>query len=247
MGLRDLLTKDGRARWAMRRRIEKATNRWMQSIDRMKALEDLKKDGSEEAIYGLLKRLGVVSDKSIEDEQEKDWVFDALVEFGERTVPPLRRYLRNAGSISWPLRLCEKLLDRDALWEALRETLDTMEPGYERSPTRKVQMLGFLGDWRDRRVAPAVAPYLGDMDETVRFAAVECLLKQKDDAAREPLLRKLVDEQEESRRVRVRILDGLADLGWNVHGFRGTVEKLCGDEFTLDREGRVKRKSKTAG
>lgn len=246
MSLRDWMTRQGRARWALARRIDKATNKWMQSIDRMKALEELKKTGSEEALYGLLKRFSVVSDKSIEDEQEKDWVFQTLVDFGEQTLPPLRRYLKNAATISWPLRLADRLLDHDHLWEVLQEVLSTMEPGYERDPTRKLQLFGFLGDWRDKRVAPAIVPYLEDMDETVRFAAVETLARQRDEVAREPLLTRLVDTHEESWRIKMRILDGLADLGWTVHGFRGQVEKLLPEEFALDREGHVKRKARAS-
>lgn len=237
-----LLSREKRAKWALERRISKATNKWMQGMDRMKALEELKADGSPEAIYGLFKRFTVVSDKSIEDEQEKDWVCETLVELGAETRAPLRRFLKNAQTISWPLRVAERILDREQLWDLVTEVLAGMEPGYERDPTRKVQILGFLGDWRDKRVTPLIAPYLEDMDETVRFAAVEGLLKQRDDAAREPLLKRLVDETEESGRIKGRILEGASDIGWTVHGFRGTVEKLLPDDFSLDREGHIKRK-----
>lgn len=246
MSLKDLLTSEGRARFRLDRRMQKATNKWMQSMDRMKALEALKADGSEEAIFGLLKRFAIVSDKSIEDEQEKDWVFEVLIEFGDRTLPPLRRFLATAPSIAWPLRVAETLLDREGLWELLRDILGTMEPGYERDPTRKVQLLGFLGEWRDKRVPPHVWPYLDDMDESVRFAAVEALLKQRDETAREPLLTRLVNPLEESRRITVRILDGFAEIGWTVHGFRGQVEKLLPQEFTLDREGHMKKTTKSS-
>jgi hypothetical protein len=243
MGLRELLTRAGRQRFALQRNVKKATNKWMQGPDRMKALYALRDDGSEGAIAGLLKRFGVQSDKSIEDEQEKEWVFEALVEMGDRALPPLLRTLRTAETISWPLRVAEKLLDRDRLWEAIQEhVLGTMEPGYERDPTRKLQILTYLSDMRDRRVAPAVIPYLQDMDETVRFTTVETLLRQRDEVAREPLLKLLADEKEESRRIKVRICECLADLGWDVKGFRGQIEKVLPEEFQLDREGHVKRK-----
>jgi hypothetical protein len=246
MGLRELLTREGRQRFALRRKIEKATNKWMQGADRMKALDALRDDASEGAIDGLLRRFAVQSDKSIEDEQEKEWVFDVLVEMGERALPALRRSLKTAETISWPLRVAEKLLDRDRLWEEIEHVLGTMEPGYERDPTRKLQILTYLGDMRDRRVAPAAAPYLLDMDETVRFTTVETLLKQRDELAREPLLRLLADPKEESRRIKVRIAEGLVDLGWDVRGFRGQIEKALPEEFQLDREGHVKRKKALA-
>ena len=242
MSLRDLLTREGRARWSLERRIAKATNKWMQSVDRMSALEQLKADGSDQAIFGLLRRFGVVSDKSIEDEQEKEWVFEALIDLGERTVPPLRRTLIGTASLAWPLRLADRILEREQLWAILQEILAGTEPGYERDPTRKVQLIAFLGDWRDKRATVCVTPYLEDMDETVRFAAVDALMRLRDETAREPLLARLVDEREESRRIKMRICEALADLGWTVHGFRGQVEKVLPDAFMLDREGHVKRK-----
>lgn len=242
MGLRELLTREGRARFALKRKIEKATNKWMQGPERLKALYALRDDGSEGAIEGLLRRFSVQSDKSIDDEQEKEWVFDTLVELGERALDPLVKSLKSADTISWQLRVAEKLLDRERLWLVIREILATMEPGYERDPTRKIQILAYLGDLRDARVVPDVAPYLADQDETVRFTAVETLFKQRDEAAREPLVARLADENEESRRIKVRIAGGLADLGWDVHGHRGRVEKALPAEYQLDRDGRVKRR-----
>lgn len=243
MGLRDLLTREGRQRFTLKRKIEKATNKWMQGPDRMKALYALRDDASEGAIGGLLRRFAVQSDKSIDDEEEKEWVFEALVEMGERALPPLIRCLKTAESISWPLRVAEKLLDRQRLWEeAVVPILGTMEPGYERDPTRKIQIIAYLGDTRDPRVAPIVAPYLEDRDETVRFTTIETLFKQKDETAREPLLKRLTHPEEESRRIKVRIVEGLADLAWDVHGFRGQVEKMLPAEFLIDREGRIKRR-----
>ena len=89
-------------------------------------------------------------------------------------------------------------------------------------------------------------PYLTDMDEGVRFTTVEALLRHKDaESAREPLLTLLTNEKEESRRIKKRILDGFADLGWDVKGFSGTVEKMLADMLPgarLDNHGKIKRK-----
>jgi len=247
MDLRELLTRKGRQRFALERKIKKATSKWSQSAERMKAMYALAEDGSEAAIAGLVSRFGIQSDKSIDDEQEKEWVFDTLVAMGDRALPPIMRALRNAETISWPLRVAEKLLDRDKLWEAIeKQVLDTMEPGYERDPTRKIQLITYLGDTRDPRVAPAVAPYLEDQNETVRFTTVETLIRQRDEYGREPLLRLLVDAKEESLRTKARICEGLVDLGWDVRGFRGQAEKSLPNEFQLDGEGRVKRTRATA-
>jgi hypothetical protein len=78
------------------------------------------------------------------------------------------------------------------------------------------------------------------MDEGVRFAAVESLLRLKnEEVAREALLQVFVSDTEESLRLRIRIAEGFAELGWLVHGYRGGVEKKLPEGFQLDREGHI--------
>jgi hypothetical protein len=71
------------------------------------------------------------------------------------------------------------------------------------------------------------------MDEGVRLAAVEALLKQADESvARLPLLDQLA--KEDSLRLRIRIADGFADLGWPVADRREAIEKVLPESFQLD-------------
>jgi HEAT repeat protein len=243
MGVFSLLTKEGGGERALRRNIRRAGNKYAQSPDRMKALQALRDDGSSDALYGLLRRFGVMYDKTIEDEQEKEWVFEILVEKGASILPSLKRYLFSADSISWPLRLLDKVANREQELEILKEVLERHEPGYERDPTKKIQLLNQLAAFKDPRVPPLLLPYLGDMDEGVRYTAVEALVRHGDEAAtREPLLELLVSDKEESLRIRIRIAEGFADLGWLVKGHRDAAEKRLPEQFQLDREGHVKKK-----
>jgi hypothetical protein len=243
MGLLDLFSKDKRDQRTRTKNMERAVNKYIQSMDRMKALDSLAADGSDEALYGLMRRFGVQCHKTIEDEQEKDWVFETLVSMGNKVLPAVRRYLLAADSIAWPLRVLDKIATKEEEMAALEEVLAKHEPGYERDPTKKIQLLGHLGQLKHERAAALVVPYLKDMDEGVRFAAVEALLRQKkEEVAREPLLELFTSDAEESLRIRLRICEGFAELGWRVHGHRGGVEKKLPEAYQLDREGHVKKK-----
>jgi HEAT repeat protein len=247
MGLFDLLSKDKRDERARSKNIKQAVNKFAQSADRMRALESLAEDGSEEALYGLLRRFGLMYDKTIEDEQEKEWVFETMVQKGKAALPAVKRYLFSAESISWPLRILDKIAgSTDEELAVLAEVLERHEPGYERDPTKKIQLLNHLATLKHDRAAALCAPYLKDMDEGVRYAAVEALLRQKNEAvAREPLLELFTSDAEESLRLRRKIAEGFADLGWLVQGFRPGVEKKLPEAFGLDREGHIKRKNAT--
>jgi hypothetical protein len=245
MGLLDIFSKDKRDERSREKNIERAINKNAQSLDRIRALEALASDGSDEALYGLLRRFGVVYHKTIEDEQEKDWVFETLLEKGKAALPAIRRYLLSADSISWPLRLLEKIADPDEALAALKEVIARNEPGYDRDPTKKIQLLHHLGHFEHPEAPALAAPYLGDMDEGVRYATVEALLAHKrEDVAREPLLKLFASAEEESRRIRLKICEGFVERGWKVGAAeRPGVEKQMPETFQIDRDGHIKKKS----
>jgi HEAT repeat protein len=240
MGLLDFFSKEKRDERALANLIRRATHKYVQSGERLRALEALANNGSERALYGMLSRFAIVYDKSIEDEQEKEWVFDTLAAKGHEALPAVKRYLRSAESVSWPLRLLSKVATKEQEFAIVEEVLAEHEPGYERDPTKKMQLLRHLGSLKEPKAPSLVAPYLGDMDEGVRFSAVESLLRLKDEAvARPALLQVFVSDTEESLRLRIRIAEGFAELGWLVQDQRKAVEQKLPEGFQLDREGHV--------
>jgi hypothetical protein len=222
MGLFDLLTKEGRQKGSLKRNMARVASKFAQSPDRFAAMEKLREEGSEEALYGLMKRFSFKYDKSIEDEQEKEWVVEVIVSKGEAALPAVRRYAKESESWSWALKILGQILaaNGDKLLEIMDELLAREEPGYTRDPSRKIESLSFLGEWPGAppaQRAPRIVPYLVDFDENVRFQAVEALAHTHDEAsARTPLLAALLRPEEESRRIKVRIAEVLADAGWPV-------------------------------
>ncbi|MGD0838429.1 MAG: HEAT repeat domain-containing protein [Polyangia bacterium] len=241
MGLFDIFSKEKRDERARAGNIQRTINKYSQSGDRYKAMEALASEGSDEALYGLMRRFGMMYDKSIEDEQEKEWVFDTLVSKGEAALPAVKRYMLAADSVSWPLRVLQKIApSKEAELELVAQVLARHEPGYERDPTKKIQLIRHVGLMKHPQGSAMVLPYLSDMDEGVRLAAIEALLALKNqEAARAKLLELFVSDTEESLRLRIRIAEGFADLGWLVQGFRGSVDKKLPDGFQLDREGHI--------
>jgi hypothetical protein len=243
MGLKDLLF--GGAEGKLRRHIARAKNKDAQSADRFSSLEVLRDDGSPDAVLGLLGRFTIRYDKSIEDEQEKDWVFEQLSAMGPKIVPQVQQHVRNADSIAWGLKVLHDIASADEQWPVLADLCERNDNTYTRDPSKKIQLLHYLGEQSDPRCGQALVPYLEDMDEGVRFTTVEGLLHHKQiEAAREPLLKLLVNPKEESRRIKKRIVDGFADLAWDVKGFSGTVEELLSDlspGARLDNHGKIKR------
>ena len=247
MSILDFFSKQRRTARSRASNIKGAVHKFAQSGDRFKNLQALRDDGSDEALYGLMRRFGMMYDKTIEDEQEKDWVFETLVDKGASIIPPIQKYLFSADSISWPLRLLDRVAGKEEELAVIKAVLERHEPGYERDPTKKIQLLNHLAALKDDRAPPLVVPYLADMDEGVRYAAVEALLRHKnEDVAREPLLQHFISDAEDSLRIRLQIAEGFSEREWLVKGHRGEVEKKLPDQFNMDREGHIKKKPEAA-
>jgi hypothetical protein len=248
LALSDLFSKEARNRRNLEKTIQRANEKYSQSGDRWRALENLRDDGSPEAIGGLLRRFSFNYDKTIEDEQEKEWVYQALCSMGSKVLPELRKYMRESETLAWPLKILEHVVKGDGLRETLRTLCEWNDNSYVRDPSKKIQLVHFMGEHKDPAIAALIAPYIEDVDEGVRFKAVEALFYQgQGQDLREMLLPSLTkalrSPTEESRRIKVAILEGLAAAGWPLGEHASAVDKTIaelGFEGKLDGQKRVK-------
>ncbi len=242
MGLKDLFSSTGRAKSRLDKSVKAATNKYNQSAERYAAMETLLADGSDEALVGLMKRFTIVSTKSIEDEEEKGWAYRQLSGLGAKVLPAAKQFCLEHDNIAWALRIVEDVANEEQEWEILDALLAQHPPGYERDPSKKIQLLTHLAEIEDPSVATTLARYLEDHDEGVRFLCVEQMLDIADEAnTKAPLVQRLVHEKEDSLRLRARILDGLADLGWDVSDWSDAIVQRIGSEHEL-KGGKVHRR-----
>jgi hypothetical protein len=198
---------------ALQRTIERATNKLAQQGDRWSAMEQLQKDGSEEALFGLCKRWGVTSQKQIEDDQEKNWVVDVLVGFGPAALPPLTRYVKSAPQLAFALKAVERIATGEQVLSIVDEILASEEPGYTRDPERRLDVLRWLGEQEGIPAADRVkriAPYLADFDQNVRCAAADAMAPHDASLIGDALLTAFLRPEEESGRFRRQIAEILA-------------------------------------
>ncbi|TMQ27229.1 MAG: hypothetical protein E6J90_03030 [Deltaproteobacteria bacterium] len=197
---------------ALQRTIEKATNRLSQQADRWAALEKLREDGSDEALFGLCKRFSITSMKGVEDEAEKSWVVDTLVAKGPAVLGPLVRYMKTAEQLSFTLRVLERIADHDKIVEVVDQLFSTEPPGYVRMPERRIDLLRWFAEWKpatDDEVISRFTPYVTDFDENSRFAAIDGMATRDPARIAGPLLAALLRPDEESGRIKRAIAEVL--------------------------------------
>lgn len=237
----DFFSSEGRAKSRLERQIKTATNPYTQSPDRYAAMESLLKDGSEDAWVGLFKRFTIVASKSIEDEEEKGWVYRKLSGLGKAVMPAAKRFCLESDNVAWALRIIEDVASEEEEWDLLDALLAQHPPGYERDPTKKQQILTHLADIDDPKVAEVLATYLADPDEGIRFFVVEQLTDIGDERSAESFITRLTSGEEDSLRIRTRILDALADHGWGVAEHTDALGKHLGRDHAIS-QGKIVRR-----
>jgi len=240
MNLKDLLTSEGRLRLRIERSTKTLSQRYAQHEARMEAADKLQEIGTPEAIYGLARRFSATSENLGIDQDEKKHVQDVLVGFGEKAIEPLKRYIKNHDQVTWAVDALKQLVTKEKLIPFLLQILRGGDPVYIRGEKAN-QILRALETLGDPEVVPGVIPCLSSPDDTVRFAAVECLSAYGDERAREPLLEALVNPDEDSARVKTRIGEALEKADWDVKGYRKKVEAVLPPPFRVSSKGRVLR------
>jgi len=225
----------------IRKHAARVANKRAQAPDRWDSIQALAQMGTVEAVEALIPRFSFQTDPSITDQEEKDAAFDAIVELGDTSVEPVKRFLRTAETIAWPLKMLDRLLPPDAVIAELLGALEPMHLEYERDPERKLSLLATLEERTDPRIVGGVTRFLEDVNETARFYAAGAIFAQQEaDTAREPLLAALL--REDSTRTRVRIIEGFAVRGWSVAPERERVARILPSGFALDAQGIVTRR-----
>jgi hypothetical protein len=189
-----------------------------QTYDRLEAIQQLAEIKSPEAAIALLKRFTFVIDPSITDQEEKEVAFQGVIAAGRDCTPGVIAFcstsIKKGDPLTWPLKILGELLEDKEYEDALIGLLALFDTEYARNVDPKVQVIQALEEVVSAEVRAAVAPFLEDVNETVRFHAVQTTFAQNEPESLPALIKLL--EAEESVRVKNKVAEGLAFRGWVI-------------------------------
>jgi hypothetical protein len=217
----------------LRKHAERVANKRAQAYDRWESIQALTQLRTREAVEALLPRFTFYVEPSITDQEEKDAAFAGIVDAGAVGVEPVVAFLKRVDSISWPIKMLDKIVPGDAVVGYLLDLLNGMDIEYARDSESKIQILTSLSERKDSRVPDAVARFLADTNESARFAAVGAIIGQEAVAAHRTALVNAVIV-EDSVRVRNRVFEALANAGLSVEPEQERVKARLTPNYTLD-------------
>lgn len=199
------------------RHTRRLTNRDSQPEDREGSALWLSQNAGERGIMGLLARFDMALEHQMKDSTERDRVFGLLVEKGSAVIEPTKRWLRTCKQFALPLRLLGEVGGQEAAVAMAFELLDIERKKDDFKPDKKKGLLLWLAEIKNTPAAVEhAAPFLVDFDEGVRYAAVEVLLTQGTDSAREELQRVFTNDREDSNRLKIRVAEQFIARGWKA-------------------------------
>ncbi|XXX81064.1 HEAT repeat domain-containing protein [Sorangium sp. So ce134] len=213
-----------------------------QTYDRLDAIQTLAAMKNADAAAALLRRFTFSIDPSITDQEEKDLAFRGIVDAGKDAVPAVVEFCLKAETLTWPLKVLRELLEDDDYRAELVQLLDRCDTEYARNIEPKQQLIVALGEIKGDDVRVAVERFLDDVNETVRFHAVQTIFAQGDEASVPALVKMLPTE--ESVRVKNKVAEGLMTRGWAVPAdLRNSTNQALQDSngFSVGADGKLRK------
>ncbi len=233
-----------RSRGPSPKQIERAVKRLTETHGeegpRIEAAQRLYDWSTPESLYALLKRFTISSRVITQDIEEKRMVVEMLQEKGADAVAPILRFVKHHHQVDWPIQALAGIVDRENLVAHLIDAIETVAESEFAAPDHRVSLVRAIQDHVTPEMVPLLRSLLDDSDDDVRIATVEALARLGEDE-REALLEAFIAAADRPR-IRRAIAELFAENGWNVKGYRPTMEAELPDGYALSAKGIVQRR-----
>ena len=249
----DFLGKGPLSEKKIQKIVKLATNPFAQPDVRVREMMRLLEDGGDNAIKGVLRRFAVNSNGHIADEDEKKWLENQLVELGNPAIFPLQRYICSEKQLTYALRSYRRLVDDEESVRMFIESLEKHGPEGYREADAKLQLVWQLSeDLDDKRVMPALIPFLLDHSDDIRWAVMDLLTKAHDAGQlKEDLitaiaaqLTDVVCDDSTGPRIARRAAQLLSDQEWKVAGDVTDLPSLLIEDYFIDKKRYLRPRAK---
>jgi hypothetical protein len=211
LGFFDIFMNDEKKIKKHHRRL---TNRDAQDEDREASAHWLADNGTPPALLALLSRFDMALDHQLKDATEKDLVQSLVLHKGTDASTAVRQWLKQCKVTARPLALLSDIEGPDKALDVAYELLILEHDQDPFKPEKKKKLLIWLAERTDSRSVESADFFCTDFDEGVRYAAAEVLISEASEQARQALERVMSNPEEDSNRLKVRVMDVFISRRW---------------------------------
>ena len=243
MGLKNFFSKEGKEARAIAKWEKKLMGKYQQTSERKRAVEELTRIGTTDAIATLLKRYQYRTEQTITDEDEKEMVYNCCVELGRSAVPGLIQYINTETGIYWPVKALREIVGDDEAVNHLLQALENVEDVFGTNRQRKEELVDQMRNFADNdRVFDRLLVLCQDDDEEIVIRAVDGLSVRGDDPEVVEAIIPMLLKDESSHRLRTMIMELMLEQEWNIRRWKKDLKEKIPDSYWIDDTGVVRRK-----
>jgi HEAT repeat protein len=223
------------------------TNMYVQPPERKYAIQQLRDIGSDDAIDALLARFVEQAPNTTVDVDEKEYCYEMLADMSAHPDKNVRSRVENYlhehdERINWPLKVLTDIVSKEEMTTFITELLADCNTEYTRNPEKKQELVLRAADLESEELSEQVARFAADDNETIRFLAIEALIKQADDELVQKVFKERIRE-ETSIRILKKIAEVFADnKEWIIpEEEREDIDHMLPDEYGVHKKGHVYR------
>jgi hypothetical protein len=165
-----------------------------------------------------------------------------VTELREAVIAATRAHCQRAENYTWPLKAMRALLEDSSYEQELLLLLGDFDTEYTRNVEPKINLLAALEEIHSDEVRLVAEKFLDDVNDTVRFHAVETTFKQASPASLPPLVGMM--KNEEAVRIKNKVAEGILRQDWTVpEALRDEFRDALRDayEYAMTDSGKVKK------
>ena len=224
------------------RMVKKLTNAWVQTQERQRIMHALADIGTEEALFGLLRRFSFRIEQSIIDEDEKQQALNLTVAAGEAAIPAIEKYVGQFDAVYYPLKALKEIAGIETAVALIIRVLDQAETFEGRVNEQRNQLVSNLRDFKHPLIQERLLTLCRDEDEEIRLKAIDALSTYGEDVALAAMAERILD-QNESPSVKGVLFEQLLEEAWSLAPWRDEILEadILPSYYRMNKRGTLER------
>jgi len=194
----------------------------------------------------FINRFSITISNSIKDFEEKDKIKDLLISYNQRSIEPLKDYIRKEYHIAYPISVLEVLIGEQETLNFLNSVLTTDDTLFDdKLVEKRVDILKYFEGRTMFELLDKVMVFLNDSDDRLVIAAIR-FLRDYDfsknlniESISENIIKKFLDENT-SVRIRLELINILVEHEWKVSGYKKRIEEVLPEGYYITSQGYVR-------